>query len=673
MERCYSLEKIAMAEVGPVRIVQLYADGFDALTLKEKIFVYYLSQAAIAGRDIAIDQRHRQGLTLRSLLEAVYAHPDGIEPPVYEALRTYTKLVWVNNGTYDDITSRKFIPQCSFDEFCGAVHTAVAHGAVVDIPGDTSLDVFLGELRTSLFDPGAEPVRTNKTPGIDMIAQSANNLYEGATFAEVEAWSKSGGERHPLNSKVVKKNGMLTEEIYRTGTQHLGGGIPPGRYASDLEFAITFLMQAQPYACTPHQEETIGKLIRYYRTGSPEDWRAYTMHWLADTDVHIDFIHGFIEVYLDARGTKGQYEAIVHFADPVLTEMVQAIGTAAQYFEDRMPWADQYKKKDVQPLKASVINVVVETGDAGPVSAIGINLPNEEDLREHCGSKSVTLANIVDAYDKSGGKDLHREFSFDAAEYERTLAYGMHADNLHTALHEVLGHGSGKMNPALTGDPHTLLPGYYSTLEEARADLVAMWHIWDPKLIEIGAVESDVIARTMYEKEVRNAGLLQLQRVPAGQDQLQEDHMKNRQLIVHWLMKNAHCIERTVREGKTYFQITDFAAMKNGVGTLLAEVMRIKGEGDHAAARSLIDEYGLAIDTALRDEVLERMEHLDRAVYTGFVMPRLEPVLGEGGSIADVTVSYPCDLASQMLEYSAFTTHGAKKLSALFPGEVLLR
>jgi len=347
--------------------------------------------------------------------------------------------------------------------------------------------------------------------------------------------------------------------------------------------------------------------------------------------------------------------------------MVQKIGSASQYFEDRMPWDAQYKKTNVKPLKASVINVVVETGDAGPVSAIGINLPNEEDIREQVGSKSVTLNNIVEAYDKSAGKDIHREFSFDDAEYERTLRYGMKADNLHTALHEVLGHGSGKMNPAVTEDPHALFPGYYSTLEETRADLVAMWHIWDPMLREIGAVSGDEIARTMYEKEVRNAALVQLQRVPKGQDRLEEDHMKNRQLIVHWLMRNAGCIERTARDGKTFFRITDIAAMKEGVGRLLAEVMRIKAEGDYASAKALIDEYGLTIDTALRDEVLGRMEHLDRAVYTGFVMPRLAAATGADGSITDVTAEYPCDLAAQMLEYSAFTTLGKAALGGMFP------
>ncbi|HLP17807.1 MAG TPA: peptidase M49 [Bacteroidota bacterium] len=656
MDRLYTLEKLSLNDVGPVRIVQLYADGFEHLALNEKLFVYYLSQAAIAGRDIAIDQRHKDGLTIRDLLEAVCTHPEGVDERVADALRVYTKLFWVNNGIHDDITSRKFMPDCSFDEFTAAVRRAVSNGAAIEsvVEGE-SLDALLARLRPVMFDPRIDPVRTNKTPGEDMLASSANNLYEGATFAEVDAWAKSGREHYGLNSKLVRRDGAFVEEVYRTGTLHLGGDVPPGRYAADLEAVIGFLLQARPFAATDNQQQTIDRLIEFYRTGETDAWRAYTISWLADTETRVDFIHGFIEVYLDARGVKGQYEAIVNFADPDLTRMIQRIGSSAQYFEDRMPWDELYKKTDVQPLKASVINVVVETGDAGPVSAIGINLPNEEDIRERFGSKSVSLNNIVDAYEKSGGRDIVREFSFDDAEYERFLACGRRADNLHTALHEILGHGSGRMNPAVSADPHTLLPGLYSTLEETRADLVALWHIWDEKLKEIGAVENDEIARAMYDKEVRNAWLIQLQRVPKGADQLEEDHMKNRQLIVHWLTANTGAIERLVRDGKTFVRVTDYQEMRSGVGRLLAEVMRIKAEGDYHAAAQLINTYGLKIDTALRDEVLFRMEHLDRAVYTGFVMPRLEPVTDETGRILDITVSYPCDLARQMLDYSAFT------------------
>ncbi|HAP35273.1 MAG TPA: hypothetical protein DCQ28_04775 [Bacteroidetes bacterium] len=327
-----------------------------------------------------------------------------------------------------------------------------------------------------------------------------------------------------------------------------------------------------------------------------------------------------------------------------------------------MPWDAKYKKSDVRPLKYTVINVVVETGDAGPVSAIGINLPNEQDVREQYGSKSVTLYNIVDAYDKTGGKDILKEFAFDAQEVERADKYASLADNLHTALHEVLGHASGRVSPNLKVDPQAALPGYYSTLEEARADLVALYHIWDPKLVEIGLISNTMeTMKALYDKEVRNAGMVQLQRVPKGQDQLEEDHMKNRQMNVHWLWKNADCIERVQKEGKTFFRVTDYEKMRVGVGKLLAEIQRIKSEGDLAAAKLLIDTYGFKIDTALRDEVLQRMEKLDRAVYTGFVMPKLVPVKDKKGNITDVKTAYPLDLAKQMLEYSAFTKSEKEK------------
>ncbi len=656
MERKYTLEKIQMGNVGPVRIVQLYADGFDELSLKEKTLVYYLYQAAIAARDIAIDQRHADALEIRSLLEAVYTHPQGVDTKVYAQLQTYTKLFWVNNSHYDNITVRKFVPEFSFEEFKKAVIAAQKNGAAIFLRNGETIEQQLARLQKSIFDANFEPIQTNKSPGVDMVAASANNLYSGTTFAEVETWAKAGNEKNPLNSKVVKENGTLIEKIYRTGNKHLGGTIPAGMYAEDLQAVVHYLSLAKNYASTLKQAQAIEKLITFYQTGDLNDWRAFNIAWVGETESRVDFIHGFIEVYLDGRGAKGQFEAVINFADPKLTKTIQDIGSNAQYFEDRMPWADVYKKKDVKPLKASVINVVVETGDAGPVSAIGINLPNEQDVREQYGSKSVTLNNIVDAYDKSNGKEILNEFAFDQQEIDRALQYDNLADNLHTALHEVLGHASGKVSPNLKVEPQQALPGYYSTLEEARADLVALWHIWDEKLIQLGALPNTDVAKAMYNKEVRNASLIQLQRVPKGHDQLEEDHMKNRQLIIHWLWKNANCIERVQKNGKTFFRVTDYQKMKEGVGTVLAEVQRIKSEGDFNACKKLVDAYGLKIDTALRDEVLARMEKLDRAVYTGFVMPKLEPVFDEKKNIVDVKVSYPLDLAKQMLEYSAFTT-----------------
>ena len=662
MERKYTIEKLQMGDVGPVRIVQLYADGFEKLSLKEKVFTYYLYQSALAARDIAIDQRHRDALEIRELMEALYTHPKGIDKKSYENIVLYTKLFWVNNSQYDNITSRKFVMQGSFEEFVANVNTAVKNGAKISLNKGETLTQKLERLQRALFDQTFEPVHTNKTPGEDMIAGSANNLYDGTTFAEVEAWAKAGNEKNPLNSKVVKENGQLVEKIYRTGNKHLGGTIPAGMYAEDLQVAISYLEKAKAYASTPLQAENLSKLIKFYQTGDLNDWRDYNIGWVKETESQVDMIHGFIEVYLDARGAKGQFESVVNFANPELTELFQKVGTNAQYFEDRMPWDAQYKKSDVKPLKYTVINVVVETGDAGPVSAIGINLPNEQDVREQYGSKSVTLYNIVDAYDKTGGKDILKEFAFDVQEVERANKYASLADNMHTALHEVLGHASGKISPNLKVDPQAALPGYYSTLEEARADLVALYHIWDPKLVEIGIISNTMeTMKAMYDKEVRNAGLVQLQRVPKGHDQLEEDHMKNRQMNVHWLWKNADCIERVQKDGKTFFRVTDYEKMRIGVGKLLAEIQRIKSEGDLAAAKLLIDTYGFKIDTALRDEVLQRMEKLDRAVYTGFVMPKLVPVKDKKGNITDVKTAYPLDLAKQMLEYSAFTKNEKEK------------
>jgi dipeptidyl-peptidase-3 len=655
MERQYTLEKIQLGNVGPVRIVQLYADGFESLATGEKIFSYHLSMAAIAARDIAVDQSHRDALEIRDILEALYTYPNGIDPDLFRQIEVYTKLFWINNGMYDHITSSKFIPEFSFKQFSAAAASAVENGAVIKYRTGETLSGLLKRLRPVMFDPSIDPVRTNKTPGEDFIKGSANNYYEGVSFSELEEWSRGGKEHHPLNSKVVKRNGEITEEVYRTGTIDIGGNIPPGRYASDLHAAILHLEKAKEFACTPHQGETIDRLITYYRTGDPEDWRRFNISWCADTEPRIEFIHGFIEVYLDPRGAKGEFESVISFADPLLTEAVKKIGDHAQYFEDRLPWEKRYKKTNVRPLKASVINVIIGTGGSGPLSAIGINLPNEQKIREQYGSKSVSLNNIVDAYDKSSGKDVLREFAFDEKEISLGERYGMMTNNLHTALHEVLGHGSGKLNPVMTLDPHLALPGYYSTIEEARADLVALWHIWDEKLIELGIIPNAEIPVVMYNKEVLNGMMLQLQRVPPGHDRLEEDHMKDHQLIAHWLFKNAGCIARVSRDGKTYFHVTDYQKMREGVGRLLSEMMRIKAEGDYKTAKDLVDTYGWKIDTDLRDEVLLRMEKLDRAVYTGFVMPRLVPVHEKSGTITDILVEYPLDLSKQMLEYSSMT------------------
>lgn len=517
MDRTYSLER-----VGPARVVQLYADGFDALSPHQRVFAYYLSRAALAARDIAIDQHHRFALEIRTLLEGLVTHGDGIDSVVSGQIMKYTKLFWINNGPYDNITSRKYVIACSRDDFLSAAKQAMENGADLGL-GNESLEAKLGRLGPFLFDADVEPMMTNKTPGEDWIRQSGVNFYQpGLSQTEVERFIQSGRQKNDLNSTLVKERGRMKEDVWRAG----GNGIEPGRYAADLEATISYLEQSLPYASGPTQQETIRRLIRYFRTGNLEDFRQFNIQWVSDTSV-VDCIHGFIEVYLDPMGLKAEFESTIYWSDQKLSKSIQDIGANAQYFEDRMPWDERYKKQGIKPLTASFVNVVLSSGGTGPVSPIGINLPNEQMVREQHGSKSVVLNNIIDAGNKSSGQVLMDEFANDQEEKNLQTRYGTLADNMMTALHEVLGHASGKTMVA--GDPSTYLPGYYSTLEEGRADLVALWHIWDDKLIELGAIPGKDVARQMYNAYVRNALLLQLRRITHG-DQIEEDHMKNRQI-----------------------------------------------------------------------------------------------------------------------------------------------
>ncbi len=646
--RQYQLEKI-----GPAQVVQLYADGFDQLAKNQKIFAYYMYLASVAARDISIDQHHRNALEIRDLFEEVYKHSATLNPTVREQITKYLKLFWINNGFYDNLTSQKFIPDCTFEEFAKAVAAAQASGAEFTLSGE-AMEKKLKRLKAVIFDPAVDRVLTNKTPGEDWIKGSAVNFYgTNLVYAEVEKWAKAGNEKHPLNSTIVKEKGKLVESVWRMGSEK----IPRGQYADLLAASISYLEKAIPYAASEHQAEVLRLLIRYYRTGESEDFDKFNIQWVKDSST-VDFIHGFIEVYLDPRGQKGEFEAALYFNDPEQTKMMSGLASFAQYFEDKAPWNDEYKKKiDHLPI-ANVINVIVETGGTGPVTPIGINLPNEQSIREQYGSKSVLLNNVIVGYDKSSGKELLHELAWDDEEIQNQEIYGIRADNLHTAMHEVIGHGSGKASPKLGGkDPSDFLPGYYNTLEEARADLVALWNAWDPKLVDIGvakdAQEARKIGETMFQQQVRT-GLNQLRRIGKS-EQLEEDHLKNRQLIVHYIIKNSSAVKVEQRNGKTYYRIVDYEAMHRTVGELLAEIMRIKAEGDLQAAKSLVDAYGLKVDTKLRDEIQERVRSLNLPAYTGFVMPRLEPVNDPTAQIVDVKVSYPLDLATQMLEYSAFT------------------
>ena len=643
--------KYLLERVDDVAVVQLYVDGFEQLPLRQKILAYHLSQAAIAGRDIFIDQKYKYSLEIRDLIEAVLTHSDGINAETLDEVRRYAKLFWINNGPHNAITSVKSILKCSFKDFARAVKKAEANGAALPKQQRESTAELLRRTRPILFDPDVDSRVTSKSPGPgrDILQASANNFYEAVTLKDLDGFE----ERYPLNSKLVRRSdGSLEEIVWRAGFDSV---VPPGMYAGQIEAVISHLEAAIPYA-TPNTARALGALVHYYRTGNPIDFRAYNIAWVADDDSPVDTINGFIEVYTDARGQKGAWEAVVYFNDPEKMEMVRKFSQHAQWFEDHMPYDPRFRKPEVKGISAKAIQMVIATGDAGPVTAIGINLPNPRDVREQYGSKSVSMSNVIEAGDKSRSPEEQREFCYGEDEFERATKWRSLVLDLEVNMHEVIGHGSGRVSDQLTVDPKVLIKEYYSALEEARADLVALWFIGDSKLVDLGLVSErarEEIERTAYEAYTRNA-MTQLRRVRTGHT-LEEDHMRNRQMIVHWLMVNTDSIEVKRRAGKTYYVVVDVAEWKKGVGRLLTEVQRTKSEGDRKAAERLFENHGIRFDPKLRDEVVARYEKLDRPSYIGYVMPKLTPALDEDGKIKDVHVSYPMDLESQMLEWSGMS------------------
>jgi dipeptidyl-peptidase-3 len=645
-ERRYLLERVDEAAV-----VQLYADGFEALPVNERILIWHLYQAAIAGRDIFYDQRYAHNLDMRDVLEAILRHPSGDAGTLAE-IRRYTKLFWINTGPYNNLTARKFVLRCSPEQFAAAVHAARSKGATFPLrPGET-LDQLLARLKPMFFDPLLDPSVTTKTPpdGRDIVASSANNLYSGVTAKELERFH----ERYALNSRVVKKNGTIVEEVYRVG----------GLYDPQIRALVGHLDAAIPYATEP-MAKALRALIQWYRTGQASDRREYDIAWVADTSSPVDTINGFTEVYLDARGMKGSWEALVYYVNKTRTAAIQKLAAEAQWFENHMPWDQQYCKENVRGVTANIIDVVIETGDAGPITPIGINLPNEQEVREKYGSKSVSISNVNEAYDRSMDPGFRSEFSWSPEEAARAKKWQGFAHELATDLHEVIGHASGRLNHNLGCTPQTSLKEQYSAIEEARADLVALYFLPDPKMVEMGLIRAqdhDAVVRAEYENYARTP-LVQLRRIREG-TVIEEDHMRNRQLVVNWLMANTRAIERRVRDGKTYNVMVDPAAFREGVARLLAEVQRIKSNGDYPAAKALLDSHGIFFDAKLRDEIVSRVEKLDLPSYTGFVQPKLEPVRRPDGVVFDVRISYPQDLTRQMLEYSDATRATRDQLRA---------
>jgi dipeptidyl-peptidase-3 len=634
-ERKYLLETIDDAAV-----IQLYADGFSSLPLKEKTLIWHLYQAALAGRDIFLDQKHRNALEMRALIEAVVAHPQGVDAATLAQVQRYAKLFWINNGPYNNLTAQKFLLQSTPAAFAAAVKTAVKNGATISPPGGESLDAMLARLNPMLFDAAVDPIVTAKTPppGKDILTASANNLYAGVAVADLKGFT----EKYGLNSRLVKRNGKLVEEVYRVG----------GRYSKEISEIVKHLEAAIPFATEP-MANALRALVQFYRTGEKADREKYDIAWVNDKASPVDTINGFIEVYLDARGVKGGWEGLVFYVNQEKTARIRKFADNAQWFEDHMPYDAKFRKPMVKGIVANAIDVVVETGDSGPVTPIGINLPNDQAIREQYGSKSVSLSNVGESSDKGTPGTMRSEFSWTPEESERTGKYGTLSGELLTDMHEVIGHASGRQAEGVKGTPQDAIKEYFSALEEGRADLVGLYFIGDPKLAELGivpAAEQETIARTEYEVYTRNA-ITQLRRVRRG-TQIEEDHMRNRQMVVNWLMANTKAIEVRQRDNKTYYVLVDPKAFRDGVGKLLAEVQRIKSTGDFTAAKALFDAHGIHFDAALRDQVVGRVEALKLPSYSGFVMPKLTPVTDAAGAITDVKVSYPLDLTTQMLEYS---------------------
>ncbi len=645
-------ERTLVDRVGDTGFIQLRANSFYGLNRQQKHLAYWLTQAAIAIDPIIYDQVSRYGVRQKRLLEEIVAHPQGIDPGVMRQITDFAKLFWANRGNHNAETAQKFLPLFSFDELKAAALTAQRNGAMatayanlppLKTPAD--LEKELEQLRPSLFDANFEPMTIAKNPegGKDIIQASSNTFYEGVSLADL----KNFHDTHPLNSRVVKgPDGRLREEVYRAGTPD--GRVPPGLCAIYLKKANEFLAKAQQFA-DPPQALVIGDLIRYYQTGDPQDWLKFGTDWVQNNEV-VDFDNGFIEVYLDARNAKGSSQAFVSVNDqPVTNEMVK-LGQAAAYFEQKAPWAPQYKRKDFRAPVVKAIETVVETGDFH-VTTIGDNLPNENQIHEKYGTKNFIFTSSTRAFDKVQGSKMVEEFAATPAEIAREKRYGDKADDLHTALHEIIGHGSGKLSPRLRGGAEPYLKEYFSTLEEARADLMALWNIWDPKLKELGVVtDQEEIAKTMYDQQTRVA-LTQLRRMPKG-DTIEEDHARDRALIVNYIMDKTGAIQQIERNGKTYYEVMDYQKMRQGVGTLLAELMRIKAEGDYDAIKALVNKYAVHFNPALRDQVVARFKKLDLPTYWAGVNPKLKL------SGTKVEMSYPEDPVEQYLRYGSMYDEG---------------
>ncbi len=621
-----------------LKILRYQVPGFDELPLNQKKLTYYLSEAALCGRDIITDQNFKHNLTIRRTLDTIVEGYKGDRTdPQWENFMVYTKRVWFSNGIHHHYSTDKFIPEFTADYFA----TIIKESEGVD-------DDMIAFLQPIIFDPTVDAKKVSQDSTKDLVTHSAVNFYENVTQEEVENYYKSISDEddptpiwYGLNSRVVKKNGKVTEEVASID----------GLYGPAIEKIIYWLEKAAGVAENDQQKQVIDKLIEYYRTGNLEKFDEYNILWLNDVDSRVDFINGFIEVYSDPLGIKGSWESIVNFKDLAATKRTDTIAVNAQWFEDNSPIDPRFKKKEVKGVTAKVITAAMLGGDAYPSTPIGINLPNANWIRKNHGSKSVTIENITYAYNQASlGSGFGKEFSYSEEIIERSKKYGAQAGNLHTDLHEVLGHGSGQL---LQGVSNEALKNYHSPIEEARADLFGFYYIMDDKTVELGLLPNLDAAKANYDNSIRNGLMTQLTRIQPGKT-IEQAHMRSRALVSYWVYENGkpdNVISKEIKDGKTYFVINDYQKLRNLYGKLLMEVQRITSEGDYDAARDLVETYGVQVDQELHKEVLERYSKLNLAPYGGFINPIYKPVV-ENGEIVDIKVEYPTDYVKQMLRYS---------------------
>ena len=639
----YTVEQFA-----DLQILRYRVPGFEDLSLKQKELVYYLTEAALQGRDILFDQNGKYNLTIRRMLEAVYTGYKGDKnTPDLKAMEVYLKRVWFSNGIHHHYGSEKFVPGFTPEFFRQAVQSVDA--ATLPLAEGQTVEQLCEEVFPVIFDPTVMPKRVNQAAGEDLVLTSACNYYDGVTQQEAEDFYnalKNPQDETPvsygLNSRLVKEDGKIQEKVWKVG----------GLYGQALEKIVYWLKKAEGVAETPEQKAVIAKLMEFYETGDLKTFDEYAILWVKDLNSRIDFVNGFTESYGDPLGMKASWESLVNFKDLEATQRTELISGNAQWFEDHSPVDGQFKKEKVKGVSAKVITAAILAGDLYPATAIGINLPNANWIRSHHGSKSVTIGNITDAYNKAAhGNGFNEEFVYSDAELQLIDKYADVTDELHTDLHECLGHGSGKLLPGVDPDA---LKAYGSTIEEARADLFGLYYVADPKLVELGLTPSADAYKAQYYTYLMNGLMTQLVRIEPGNN-VEEAHMRNRQLIARWVYEKGAAekvVELVKKDGKTYVVINDYEKVRDLFGRLLAEIQRIKSTGDYAGAHDLVEAYAVKVDPALHAEVLERYKKLNLAPYKGFVNPKYEAVTDADGTITDVTVTYDEGYAEQMLRYS---------------------